>query len=186
MDNRPVLSRRDRGMTALLLGFFSAGWFGWGHAAPTGGLAIWLDIGGAVALLVAVAGTFVAFRSPAATAVLRDRSSARRYGIIVGIEFGLAGVGAGILGGIAHAELIPVWVCAVVGVHFFPLAPVLRDRLLVPLGVLMTMVALAALVLELATDIAASTVTGVGAGVLLLAYATNALVQTATRRQAVG
>src|SRR2546430_16182598 len=55
-------------MTALLLGFFSAGWFGWGHAAPTGGLAIWLDIGGAVGPLVAVAGTFVAFRSPAAPA----------------------------------------------------------------------------------------------------------------------
>jgi len=173
-------------MTALLLGFFAAAWFGWGHAAPTGRMEIWLDIGATVALLVAGAGAFAAFRRPAATAVLRDRSSARRYAIIVGIEFGLAGVGAGILGGIAHAELIPVWVCAVVGIHFFPLAPVLRDRLLVPLGVLMTMVALAALVLDLATDIAASTVTGVGAGVLLLAYATVALFKSVTGRRAAG
>ena len=146
-----------------------------GGAAPPPGLANWLNLGSALALLVAVAGAMIAFRLRASAAALRDRAAARRYGIIVGVEFGLAGIGAGILGAVGQADLIPVLVCAIVGLHFFPLAPVLRDRLLVPLGALLCLVAATALVVALATDIAASTVTGVGAGGLLLASAALAL-----------
>lgn len=94
-----------------------------------------------------------------------------RYGVIVGVEFGLAGLGAGILAVIGQADYIPVWVCAVVGVHLLPLAPLLRDRRLVALGVLVTIVALVALVVGLADTVTPSTVTGVGAGLLLLAFA---------------
>jgi hypothetical protein len=53
-------------------------------------------------------------------------------------------------------------VCAVVGVLFFALAPLLEDRLLVPLGASVTAVALVALVAGLATGVAPSTVTGGG------------------------
>jgi hypothetical protein len=56
-------------------------------------------------------------------------------------------------------------------VHLLPLAPLLRDRRLVALGVLVTIVALVALVVGLAGTVAPSTVTGVGAGLLLLAVA---------------
>jgi len=66
---------------------------------------------------------------------------------------------------------IPVWVCAVVGVHLVPLAPLLRDRRLVALGVLITIVAVAALVAGLTHTVSPSTVTGVGAGFLLLTFA---------------
>ncbi|HEV2930443.1 MAG TPA: hypothetical protein VGW74_17295, partial [Propionibacteriaceae bacterium] len=68
-------------------------------------------------------------------------------------------------------DFIPVWVCAVVGVHFFPLASLLEDRLLVTLGASVTTVALLALVAGLATGVAPSTVTGVGAGTLLTGFA---------------
>jgi hypothetical protein len=74
-----------------------------------------------------------------------------------------------------QSEFIPVWVCAVVGVHFFALASLLQDRLLVPLGALTTLVALVALIAGLATDVATSTVTGLGAGVLLTVFAVIAL-----------
>jgi hypothetical protein len=74
-------------------------------------------------------------------------------------------------------EFIPVVICAVVGVHFFPLAPVLRDRLLAPLGAAMCLVALAALVVALASAIQAGVVVGAGAGVLLLGYGVMALVR---------
>jgi hypothetical protein len=70
-----------------------------------------------------------------------------------------------------QADYIPVWVCAVVGVHLLPLAPLLRDRRLVALGVLVTIVASVALVAGLADAVTPSTVTGVGAGLLLLAFA---------------
>jgi hypothetical protein len=40
----------------------------------------------------------VGFRRPSAESGLHDRAKYRRYGIIVGIEFASAGIGAAILG----------------------------------------------------------------------------------------
>jgi membrane protein implicated in regulation of membrane protease activity len=51
----------------------------------------------------------------------------------------------------------------------------LRDRLLVALGASVTTVALAALVAGLATSVAPSTVTGIGAGLLLTVFGLAAL-----------
>jgi hypothetical protein len=51
-----------------------------------------------------------------------------------------------------------------VGVHFFPLAQVLENPSLYPLGVLLIAVALAALVTGLASAVAPSTITGAGEG----------------------
>jgi hypothetical protein len=51
-----------------------------------------------------------------------------------------------------HSDLVPVWVCAVAA-HMLPLASLLGDRLLVPLGGLLAAVALAALVAALATTV---------------------------------
>ncbi|MEV6968584.1 hypothetical protein AB0M47_26055 [Hamadaea sp. NPDC051192] len=174
-------SRRDAGITALVLGFFGSAWFSWGGANPPGWLTPLLIIASYVSLAVAVVGAIVGFRAPKSTAAIRDRESGKRYGIIVGIEFGLAGVGAAILGVTGQAAYIPVWICAVVGVHFIPLAPVLKDRLLVPLGVVVTAVAVVALIVGLTTDVEPSTITGVGAGLALLTVATVELVSTLVR-----
>ena len=168
-------SRRDRGLTALIEGFFGFVWFGWGQANASAGLSVGLAVAGVVALLVAVAGGIQAFRGPASTGVLHDRQARRRYGVAVGVEFSLAGVGAAVLAVAGQGDFIPVWVCAVVGVHFFPLASLLKDRLLVALGVSVTTVALVALVAGLATDVAPSTVTGIGAGTLLTVFGLAAL-----------
>jgi hypothetical protein len=62
-------------------------------------------------------------------------------------------------------------------VHFFPLAPVLRDPGLRPLGAALIAVAVAGLVTALASGVDASTVVGIGAGVLLLGYASLALAR---------
>jgi hypothetical protein len=126
-EQRRLPSRRDRGMTALILGFFGFVWFGWGQADASAGLRIALAVGGALALLVAVAGGVQAFRSPASDGTLHDRRAWRRYGLIVGVEFALAGAGA------------------------------------------------AALAAGLAGWVPPSTVTGLGAGVLLTLFAATAL-----------
>jgi hypothetical protein len=68
-------SRRDAGITALVLGFFASAWFGWGQAAPPAGLGNWLTVGSLLALAVPAVGTFVGFRSPASTAALHDRAA---------------------------------------------------------------------------------------------------------------
>jgi len=46
--------------------------------------------------------------------------------LIVGSEFAVAGLGAGVLAALKRADLISAWVALVVGVDFFPLAPLLR------------------------------------------------------------
>jgi hypothetical protein len=175
MDERMRRSDRDRGMTALIEGFFAFVWFGWGQADASSWLSVALAAGSALAVPVAILGAVRAFRSPAASSVLHGRRGWRRYGMLVGVEFLLAGAGAGVLEATGQDTFVPVWVCAVVGVHFFALAPVLQDRLLVPLGALLSMVAVVALAVGRWTDLAPSTVTGVGAGALLLSFALLAL-----------
>jgi hypothetical protein len=172
-------SRRDAAFTALFLGFFAAAWFGWAQADSD--LGIWLTIGSVLSLAAAVAGAVVGFRSPGDDSAMRSREANRRYGIIIGIEFATAFVGAAVLGATGAAAYIPVWICAVVGVHFFPLAPVLRDRGLYPLGVAMCVVAAIGLVAGIAGDVAPGTVVGVGAGLLLLGYAVLGLSRAAQR-----
>jgi len=171
-EQRRLPSRRDRGITALILGFFGFVWFGWGQADASAGLRVALAVGGVLALLVAVAGGVQAFRSPASDGTLHDRRAWRRYGLIVGVEFALAGAGAAALAAVGQSDYIPVWVCAVVAVHLFPLASVLRDRLLVALGMLLAAVALAALA------------AGLGAGVLLTLFAATALAGVEVGRRA--
>lgn len=175
MANYPPQSRRDLGVTALVEGFFATAWFGWGSATASG-LAWWTTVGTILALLVAASGAIIGFRSPRSTAKLRDPAAGRRYGIIIGIEFGSAAIGAAILGGSGQGAYIPAWVCVVVGVHFFALAPVLGDPRLVLLGVLTCLVAFSAAAIPLITDVAPSLIAGLGAGTLLLVFGAIALV----------
>ena len=101
---------------------------------------------------------------------MSDPAVRRRYGIIVGLEFGLLGAGAAALGATGHYRWAAVWVCFGVGVHFFPLATTLQNPTLRPLGMLLIAVAAAALVVGLTSAVAPSTVTGPGAGLCLLAF----------------
>jgi len=174
-------SRREYALTALFEGFFGAAWFGWGQAKPPAALNAVLAVGSVVAILTAIAGGVLSYRNRAASAAMDEQASRRRYGIIVGVEFGLAGLGAVVLGVTGRAAYIPVWVCAVVGVHFFPLAPVLRDRTLFPLGALMSGAAVAALIVGLTTHVTPSAVTGVAAGWLLTLFALANLAGATTR-----
>jgi hypothetical protein len=179
-------SPRDAGRTALFLGFFGAAWFGWGQAAAPAGLRPWLAAGSVLAALAAAAGIVGAVRNRSQPARMTDLVARRRYGIIVGIEFGVAGLGVVVLGVAGAEHYVPALVCAVVGIHFVPLAPVLADKLLVPLGLATCLVAILALVLGLTSEVAPSSVTGIGAGVLLTGYALGSLVAALARRPAAG
>jgi hypothetical protein len=95
----------------------------------------------------------------------------RQYGIIVGVEFGAAAVGAAVISLCGRGEYIAAWVCLVVGVHFWPMAPVLKSPSLVALGVLLAVVAVAAVVVSRRTGVVPSAVTGAGAGAALLGFA---------------
>ena len=129
-----------------------------------------LAVGTVLGALLAVAGVVAAKRSAGPLPAASDPAVRRRYGIIVGLEFGLLGAGAAVLGVTGLYQWVPVWICFGVGAHFFPLAATLQNPTLRPLGVLLIAVAAAALVTGLATAVAPSTVTGVGAGLCLLAF----------------
>jgi hypothetical protein len=175
-------SQRDAGTMALFLGFFGAAWFGWGQAAAPAGVTPWLVAGSVLGALVTAAGIAVMVRYRSQPARMNDPGVGRRYGIIVGTEFGTAILGAVVLGVAGAPQYTPAFVCGVVGVHFVPLAPVLADRLLVPLGAATCAVAILAVVLRLTNGVAPSTVTGIGAGALLTGYALGRLIVALARR----
>jgi len=168
---------RDRGVTVAIEGFFAFVWFGWGQAAAPSWLVVPLAVGTGLAVLLAVAGVVVTTRSTGRLRVLADPRARRRYGIIVGLEFGLLGAGAAILAATGQYRWTPVWICAGVGVHFFPLATTLDNRSLRLLGGLLVAVAVVALAAGLASSTDPSTVTGAGAGLCLLVFGLATLLR---------
>lgn len=167
--NDIVGSGRTRGIAAMIEGFFAIMWFGWGQATPPSWLSTPLAISSAAGAVVAIAGLVLTIRSKGQHTAMGDAAVRRRYNIIVGLEFGLLAAGAAVLGVTGLTLWITVWVCAGVGVHFVPLSNVFRHLLLVPVGLLITAVAVAALIVGLSTSVAPSTITGPGAGICLLA-----------------
>ena len=171
-----AIRSRQTGLTALYLGIFATLWFSVPEAEqPWRSL---LVAGSIAAILAAVAGAVVAARARAAGDPPRDRAADRRYLLIVAAEVVAAALGALLLGLAGWSAYIPMLIGAVVGAHFIPLAPVLRDPGLRPLGAAVVLVALIALVVELASSGSGSQVTGAGIGVLLLGYAVAALART--------
>lgn len=164
-------SRRDHALTALVEGFFGVLWFSWSQANLPAALHTILIIGSIIAIFAAIAGGVLSFRFRTTPAVADDQAARHRYNIIVAVEFGLLGLGALLLGLTGQTNYIPAWVCAVVGVHFFSLAPLLRDRSLYPLGVLLCITAIVALVVGLTTHVVPSTITSTGVGWSLTLFA---------------
>ena len=173
MTTTPIRTRRQAGLTALYLGVFATIWFSVPEVEqPFGTVLVAASV---VGVLTAVAGAVVAARTRDAGDPQRDRSADRKYLLIVGAEAAVAGCGALLLALAGWSAFIPVLVAAVVGAHFVPLAPVLRDPLLRPLGAAVCLVALVALIVHLASSVSAGQVAGPGVGLVLLGYAILAL-----------
>lgn len=172
--------RRDGEMTAFILAFFALAWFGWGSADASAELSVALSIGSSAALAVGVLAAFRVCHRPSTGHALGDQAVRRRYFAIVAIEVVAAGVGGALLGVNSAGAYIPVWVCAVVGLHFVALATVLNAPPLRSLGVAVTTVAAAALVVGVSTAVAPSSVTGGGTGIVLLGFAIMTLAGTRT------
>lgn len=168
-------SRRIAGRTALTLSCFALAWFAWGQAEASGDFSAALAVGSVAALVVALLGVIAMFARAPAAGALRDTTAPPRYGRLIAIEFALIGLGVLALGATDASTYIPVWVCAVVGWHFFPLASAVGAPALRWLGAAVSAVAGAALLAGLLSEMAPSSVTGAGAGLALLAFATLVL-----------
>ena len=177
----PGVPRRTLANAAAVEGVFAFAWFGWGQAAPPAAVSIVLAVGALLAALVAAGGIVSAHRHRRAPSPLRGRD-ARLYAIIVGMEFGLAGLGAVVLAGTGRYEFIPAWVCLVVGVHLVPLSQVFPRIGLVVVAAAVSVVGAAAAVVGATTGVLPSTLTGLGAGTCLLGHAASMLAVALSRR----
>lgn len=169
-------SRSTLANAVIIEGFFGFMWFGWGQESPPAWASIVLAAGAVLAVLVTITGIVCARGARHEASPLADPAARRRYGIIVGTEFGFIGAGALVLGVTGHAEFIAAWVCFVVGVHFVPLDRVFPGIGMAGLGFVVVAVAVAALVIGLSTSISPSSVSGLGAGTCLLGHAISLLL----------
>jgi hypothetical protein len=174
---------RDAAATCAIFGFFASAWFGWAQAAPPAGLRGVLIAGSVLGYAAVAAGLPLAWRHRSDGTVFDARTSPR-FGIVVGIEFALAGVGSVALSLSGHTDLIPAWVAFVVGVHLFPVAVILRYPLMHLVAALVTAAAVASVPVAHAAGVDIGFVTGCGCGTLLLLAAAVALatVPAAGRR----
>lgn len=161
---------RDRGITVAIEGFFAMAWFGWGQSSAPAPLAAALWAGLGLAALLTIAGVVLTSRATGRPHLMTNRAARRRYGIIVGLEFSLLGAGAAALGVTGQYRWVPVLICFGVGLHFFPLAPVLENPTLRPLGALLILVAAVAAVTGVLSSVMLSLIAGPGAGLCLLVF----------------
>ena len=166
---------RDAAATALIFGFFASAWFGWAQDDPPPRWRPWLIAGSVAALATAAAGGILMWRHWSDGTAF-DRDTSIRFGIVVGIEFALAGIGAAILAARRRSDLTPVWIALVVGVHLFPVAVLLGYPLIHVVAALVTVAAAVAYPLARARSVAVSAVTGALTGSVLLVSALVSLV----------
>ncbi len=168
---------RDNAATAAVFGFFASAWFGWAQEKPPTSWRNALAAGSIVSLLIAVAGGILAWRHWEDGTVF-DEGTSRAFGVVVGIEFALAGAGGLVLAMRQRTDIIPTWIALVVGVHLFPVAWLLGIPLIYFVAALVTLAALASVSLARHRGLAISAVTGalVGAVLLLAAMFSLAVV----------
>jgi hypothetical protein len=170
---------RDAALTAAIFGFFASGWFGWAQEAPPPRWSRRLAAGSITSIAVAVAGGIVGWQHWSDGTIFGPETG-RNFGIVVGIEFALAGIGAGLLAYRKRSDLISAWVAFVVGVHLFPVAAILDYPALYVVAALVTLVSVVAIPVARSRSLAVSFVTGLGSGAVLLAAAVFSLVSALT------
>lgn len=169
---------RDAAAVGAVLGYFASSWFGWALDGPPRAWRGWLIAGAVMSVLVAVASSLVVWQHWSDGTVF-DAATSQQFGIVVGVEVTLCGLGAWLLSRTGRSELVSGWIALIVGLHFFVLAPLLSLPLLHIVAAAMTIAALAAVPVARRTSITVSTVSGTASGAILLTAAAFSLITAA-------
>lgn len=159
---------RDLAVSAVVFGFFASSWFGWAQEAPPRRWRPLLIAGSVGSVLTVVAGVLLAVRHWNDGTVF-DEDTSRTFGIVVGIEFGAAALGAVLLAVLRRRELTPAWIAFVVGVHLFPVAAILEYPVIHVVAALVTIGSVVAVPIARSRDLTLSAVVGAATGPVLLA-----------------
>lgn len=161
---------RDAAALAAVFGFFAMAWFGWAQEAPPPRWVKWLAAGSVLSILTLIGGGLLAWQHWSDGTVFDDQVG-YRFGLVVGIEFASAGIGAALLAWRGRSDLISAWIAFVVGVHFFPVAVVLSIPALHIVALLVTAVAVVSVFVARAKELTVSAAVGLGTGCVLLSAA---------------
>ena len=161
---------RDAAATAAIFGFFGSTWFGWAQEHPPKSWRPWLLTGSVASLVTMLAGGLLVWRHWSDGTAF-DEGTSKTFGIVVGIEVVLAGVGAAVLAARGQRDIIPVWIALVVGVHLVPVAAIIGYPLIHVIGALVTVAALAAIPVARSRSLPTSAINGLGVETALLAGA---------------
>lgn len=169
---------RDAVAAGAILAFFATGWYGWALEAPPRSWRSWIIAGLAASWVTVVVGVVVTWINWN-TGTVFDPTIGRLFGLVVGIELAVAGVGAWILKRRDQNDLMPPWIALVVGVHFIPLGYILGIPVLYLLGAVVSVLAVVSVVVARARSLATSSATGVMTGSCLLGGAIMSLATAA-------
>ncbi len=186
---RRIAELRGRAFGVTILAFFAVAWTGWGTSNLLTGSASLIVMGLAVLASVGLATTawHIARRAIPAASTQENTSSGdgtdagrdvgRRFGLIVAAEWVGLGIVAGILGGTGHAQVIPAVICLGVGTHFFPLARLFHVPVYYLTGAVLSLLAVATVILAPATSTPTlwTALPGIGAAVTLYATCVSLL-----------
>lgn len=163
-------------MYAAIFGFFGTVWFGWAQERPPKSWHLPLAVGSIVSGMLTFGGLYLAATNWSGASALNSRDDYITFGMVVAVEFALAGIGAGILAARKKPVYIPAWIAFVVGVHFLPLAWIFQDTALYVLTVLAVLAPIVSVPLAKKTGIALSAIVGAGMGIVLVGFALRGLI----------
>lgn len=166
------LWNRGEAIGAAVLAFAGIAWFGWAQDDPPTSWVPFLVAGSVICALLLIALVVVLVRGRTTTgSPMADPRVRRGYWMTVGIEVVLIVAGNLILAAVGHSEYDAAWTLFVVGIHFVPLARIFHSRGLEVTGMITAVVAVAAVVVALTSDLAPTASAGAGGGVVFIGYA---------------
>ncbi|MFD0715321.1 hypothetical protein [Paenibacillus sp. GCM10027626] len=168
---------RDYAMYASIFGMFSFCWFGWAQENPRPSWRIYLGIASGVALLLCLTGVYLSVTNWHAASALSETTAFSTYLITVYIEFAIAGIGAFVLMRRKLKNYVAPWIAFIVGIHFIGLKSVFDDSSLYILAALLVAVSILSLYISPRLQVANSAITGIGAGIVLFAFALLGLIR---------
>lgn len=166
---------RDTAVTAAVLAVAANAWFGWAQEYPPPRWRPLLIAAWIVTLPLVVTAVGLVWANWDEPSALDTEAARSWFGVVVALEVTLSAVGAYVLSRVGLSRWTSPWVCLVVGLHFVPLAVLFEAPGLHLLGALLIGVSGAAMLSADRRRLHPSALTGAGAGLVLLLFATIAV-----------